>query len=217
MTKLSAKFEAPLANVRSNAKNEASSFKLLVASCATVKGSKLALAAFDAEYLIGRVAASIMVEGDNRTDEQLFAAADDLINLKPAKTEKRPNGTMMFLPDAKQPDGHRTGAQQRILGAARKSLVLVHREAGIKAKRGGGRAARPPSNESEPPVNALFASPKFDNDDGARDYVRNAFAALLTTCEVNKQTGSKKDVKHVVFLVESIIADAKVAIEKALA
>src|SRR5690242_2779879 len=141
------KYATTLQPVREYAKNEASAFRLLVIACKQVKASKLALAMFDAEYIIGRVAAALVCEGDNRTDAQLYADAEELIALKPAKTEKKPDGTSVILPDAKQPDGHRMGWQQRALGAARKSLVLVHREAGIKAKRGGGRTPRPSANE----------------------------------------------------------------------
>lgn len=118
-------------------------------------------------------------------------------------------------------DDRRTEQEHKACRAASVSLVRVKERAGLKddTKRKASRKPRPSANPPEPPRDLIAASPKFVNDNEARDYWRNAFAALMTTTEVNRhgKAGVKREVSHVTFLVQSIIADAKAAIEKALA
>lgn len=113
----------------------------------------------------------------------------------------------------------RTEREHKACRAADTSFSKIRERAGVISERkgAGGRAPRTSTVPAEPPRDALFASPKLANDNDAREYFRSAFAALLTTTEVNRQTGVKKEVKHVAFVVQSIIADAKALIEKALA
>jgi hypothetical protein len=189
----------------------AHSFTAAVAATEQCKASKNALAALGNEYVAGYVTSSLLRSGyaerwDNMTQEQQIGCARDIVAKAP------------FKESSKTPDTDRTEQEHKAVRAAQKSWSMVQRAAGIAAKKGGGRAPRAGSNEPEaPPVNALFSSPKLANDNEARDYFRNALAALLATTEVNTQTGAKKEVKHVAFLVQSIIADAKAKIEKALA
>lgn len=143
---------------------------------------------------------------DNYDLHQMIAAASD-IRAKPAYVE------------GKVTRGMRTLEEHRAVRSAQKSLTLVRQRAGIITERkgSGNRTARPSSNEAEPPRELIAASPKLANDNEARDYFKSALASLATTAEINQQTGIKKEVKHVAFLVQSIILDAKAAIEKVLA
>ena len=113
----------------------------------------------------------------------------------------------------------RSEVEHKACRAADTSFTKVRERAGLVSERkgAGGRKPRPSSNKKEPARDMLFASPKLANDNEAREYFRTALAALMTTTEVNRQNGAKKEVKHVAFLVQSIIQDAKAAIEKALA
>jgi hypothetical protein len=140
----------------------------------------------------------------NYSDEQKMAEAL-AIYAKPGFESGKPN--------------RRTELEHAACRSADTSYSKARVRAGVITERkgAGGRKPRPASNVKEPARDLLAVSPKFDNDNEARDYFRSAFAALLTTTEVNRQTGRKKEVKHIAFVVQSIIQDAKAAIEKALA
>lgn len=161
-------------------------------------------------YKSGFIARNLMSEPSiakrwgNMGEAEMCAAALE-VYAKPGFESGKPN--------------RRTEREHKACRAADTSFTKIRERAGIVSERkgAGGRAPRTSTVPAEPPVNALFASPKLANDNDAREYYRSAFAALLTSTEVNLQTGIKKDVKHVVFLVQSIIGDAKAAIEKALA
>lgn len=204
------KYGALVASGGSIGFQHAHSFSAAVSAVEQCKASKNALAALGEAYASGYVASSLLRSGyaerwGNMTQEQQIGAARDIVAKPP------------FKESSKEPDSNRTEQEHKAVRAAQKSWSLVQRAAGIAAKKGGGRAPRAGTNEPEPPRDMLFASPKLANDNEAREYFANAMAALLTTCSVNRQTGIKKDVKHVAFLVESIIADAKAKIAKALA
>lgn len=134
---------------------------------------------------------------------QRFEAALALIALPPSKSDK--------------PE-RRTRWQDGAVNAARSALSTARANAGIKSERTGkgGRKPRPGSNPPDN-VSVSVGSPKFSNDNEAREHFRNVLAALATTCEINQQTGAPKSVKGVAFRVQTIILDARKAIEAALA
>jgi hypothetical protein len=200
--KINAKFLASVNAASDMGYDMADGYSRAVELVRSVKASANALADVAANYVIGYVARSLSSQLGNMERVQQYAEARDII----AKAG----------PDTSKPD-RRTAEQHKAVRAAQTSLASVKRAAGIAPSKAGGRKPRAGSNPPEPPRDALFASPKLANDNEARDYFRNAFAALLTTTEVNRQTGIKKEVKHVAFVVQSIIQDAKAAIEKALA
>lgn len=121
-------------------------------------------------------------------------------------------------PSNKSKPNRRTEIEHRAVKASRESWnKLRDRAFGIVRSRNTAPKAKVADVPATPPVDAMFASPKLANDNDAREYFRNAFAALLQTTTVNLQTGVKKEAKHVAFLVQSIIQDAKSAIDKVLA
>lgn len=137
----------------------------------------------------------------NYDREQMFADAVE-IYAKPQASTGKPN--------------RRTAVEQSACKAATESWrVARNRAFGVVRSRSPKLTTA--NVETAPPVDMVMASPKLANDNEARDYFRNAFAALVQTAAVNLQTGATKEAKHVAFLVQSIITDAKAAVDKALA
>lgn len=119
-------------------------------------------------------------------------------------------------PDSAKPE-KRTEWQHKAVRAADSAVSTMRSQAGITAKKAGGNTGKPKAGSNEPEKGPSVASPSFSNENDAEAYIRNTLAALVTTCTVNKQTGSAKSVKGVMHKVESILIDAKRAVEKALA
>lgn len=217
MTKLSDNVLALVSSVAQCGLNASQAFSSSVRGlqaivAATRKGSQRnrALEAAYLGYQAGYVADSLLSDP---------AYAKRWGNLSPTQLIEEGTAILKRAAPTSKKEDRRTEQEHKACRAASVSLVRVKERAGLKdaTARKNSRKPRPSANTPEPPREALFASPKLANDNEARDYFRNAFAALMTTTEVNRQTGIKKEVKHVAFIVQSIIADAKAAIEKALA
>lgn len=216
--------------------NIATGFRTAVAALKVCKASKVALEAYGARYCVGYVAASLFSlpayaeRWGNMTDEQRGKEAQTIIDRKPPKTEEKPDGKRVSLPDAQQPDGHRLDIEHKAVRAAQTSLSTAKRNAGIEPTKAGGRAPRPSSTEPKlngaaAPVDLVKAAPKFDKDyaaehdcetprDAANDYFRTAAAALLTT--VNRNVGKGKT-NPIDPKVSTAVADFHAAIMAAIA
>jgi hypothetical protein len=117
-------------------------------------------------------------------------------------------------PDSSKPE-RRTKLEHVMVRAADSAISTARKNAGIAPKKAGGRKPKAPANPPE--ITASVGPVKFANDDDARDYFRNVMAALVQSAEINQQTGSAKLVKGVAFRVQSILIDARKAVEAALA
>lgn len=156
-----------------------------------------------AAHSLERVPAYLKRVG-NMDEAMRIEVALDIVDLKPFK-EGAPKA------------GMRTEAQHKAVRAGQKSWTLCKNTAFNRQpqKRAPQQKVAEPANPV--PVEAVFTSPKLEDGLLARDHFRNAIAALVATTELNLQTGAKKEVKHVAFLVQSILTDARAKIEKALA
>lgn len=171
-------------------------------------------------FRAGRIVASIM-----RPDVKMAKEADAYRAAHWANygsTDQMIEAAEMLLAkskaDSTKPD-RRTKFEDRLVAAANSALSLARKIGGIPPKNAGNKGSRKPRAGSNPPDGASVsvASPKFSNDNEARDHFRNVLSALATTCEINQQTGAPKSVKGVAFKVQTIILEARKAVEAALA
>lgn len=169
------------------------------------------------QYLAGRIVGSLE-HPDHRLRKQAEAyTGSQWSNYDRAQRYEAATEMVAKKPADSADANRRTKFEQQLVGAARSALSDAKRIGGVPAKNAGGRKPRTPANKPVEGASVSVASPKFGNDNEAVEHFNSVMAALATTCEINLQTGSKKDVKRVAFAVQSIILDAKTAIAKALA
>ena len=138
---------------------------------------------------------------DNLPHDQRVESAIEMMG-KAAPTSEKPN--------------RRTETEHKAVRAAETCVSELKRDAGL-TKSNPKKSRKPRAPEGSPEgASVTVASPKFTNDNQAVEFFGNVAAALLATCEKNKQTGAPKSVKQIIFRVESLALDFKRQIEAAL-
>lgn len=148
-------------------------------------------------YRAGYVACNLLRDDDyakrwgNMSQLQQIEEATRIIGMRAAKAETRPDGTTIYLPDSKQPDGYRNAREHKAVRASDVSWLKVREATGLKAKKAKqSRAPRTGSTEATPPpVDLVKASPTLATREAANDYFGTAAAALLATVDKNVKAG----------------------------